>query len=133
MGIFRRVPMARGEEQRVAPAGEYSLVIRKVESKKTKKGADMDVLLVAFADEPNFMPFSHFLVVPSEDSPYIDMQVRDIRRLCHVFDVPYTEEGYDPDDFVGAEGTCNVEVEVYEAEGKEPRENNRLVLPRVKG
>lgn len=130
---FRRVPMARGEEQRVAPAGEYKLVIRKVDAKKTKKGADMDVFLVAFADEPNYMPFSHFVTFPSEDDQYLEMRVRDIRRLCHVFDVPYTDEGYDSDDFLGAEGTCNVEVEVYEAEGKEPRESNRLVLPRVKG
>lgn len=132
---FRRVPMAKGDEQTVAPEGEYRLVIRKVTAKKTKKtNDDMDVLMIGFPDNPEFSPFSHFIVYQQGlDEEQQCMKAREMRRLCHVFDVPWTEEGVESDDFLGAEGTCMVGVETYEPEGGAPRTNNRLQLPRIEG
>ena len=140
---FCKVPMALGEEQTLAPEGEYTLVVRKTELKQTKKGDPMVVLSIGFVGETTYAPFSHFVTFPKAgDSPdFTAMKVREIRRLCHVFGVDYTEEGFNSDDFGGAEGTCSVTVEV-EREKKDsdgnvipfdraPRENNRLVLPRV--
>ena len=130
---FCKVPMSLGEEQTVAPEGEYPLAVRKAELKQTKKGDPMVVLNIGFVGEPTFAPFSHFVTFPKEgDSPdFVAMKAREIRRLCHVFGVDYTDEGFNSDDFAGAEGTCRVGVETYEPEGKEPRDNNRLILPRV--
>ena len=127
---FRRVPMVLGVEQTAAPEGEHNLVVRKVESRTTKKGDPMDVLLLCFT-EGNYTPFSHFITYPkpSDNEDFKAMKTREIRRLCHA----YTDEGFDPEDFRGAEGVCAVTVEVYEAEGAEPRDTNRLILPRVAG
>ncbi len=133
---FRRVPMSKGAEQTVAPEGsDYHLVVAKVESKKTKKGDDMDVLTIRIVGEDGkFSPFKHYVTYPKDgdSDDFVAMKTREIRRLCHLFGVEYDDDGFDPDNFAGAETTeGRLAVEVYEPEDGAPRENNKLVLPRV--
>lgn len=131
---FRKVNMELAAEQTVAPEGEYRMAVGKVTAKRSKKGADMDVLLLRFVDHPEYAPFSHFVVYPKPDDEEekVRLMSRNMRRLCHLFEVPMTEEGFDSEDFSGAEAVCGIVVEKYEPEdGSEPREQNKLRLPRV--
>lgn len=131
---FRRVPMAQGKEQTVAPEGEYRVVVAKVEDKPTKRGDPMDVLTLRIVGEDGaYSPFRHYVTYPKEgDEPdRVAMKVREVRRLCHLFGVPYTEEGFDPEDLAGAETTARLTVDTYERDDGTTTENNKLVLPRV--
>lgn len=134
--MFRKVAMGRGVEQTVAPEGDgYHLVVSKVEAKETKKGDPMDVLTIRIVGaDGQYSPFRHYITYPKADDSddFVAMKAREIRRLCHLFGVDYSDDGFDPEDLAGTETTeGRLAVESFEKDDGTVIENNRLVLPRV--
>lgn len=134
--MFRKVPFGKGAEQTVAPEGcDYHLVVSKVESKETKKGDPMDVLTIRIVGEDGkYSPLRHYITYPKDgdSEDFVAMKAREIRRLCHLFGVDYSDDGFDPEDLAGAETTeGRLAVESYERDDGSVIENNKLVLPRV--
>lgn len=134
---FRRLPIGtKGLEQTVAPEGDdYHVVISKVEDKKSKKGADMDVLTIKILDcDGQYGSFRHYHVYPKagDSEEQVAMAARNTRRLCTLFGVPYSDDGFDSDDLLNAEATgVRLSVEEFERDDGTVQEQNRLVLPRV--
>lgn len=130
---FRRVPMALGQEQVPAPEGVYLLTVRRVTSKKSRAGSDMDVVLFAFTEHPEYSPIQYYIVYPKDDTPedQVRLRAREIRRLCFWFGVDWTEDGFNTDDLLGAEARVPVVVETFEPENGPPRDQNRIILERV--
>lgn len=131
---FIKTTISDAAESENVPEGEYDLRCIKIdESKKSKKGEHMVKvgIKVEDAEYPNASLINHWLIIPNKKDRDADiyalMQLNNARFL-ECFNVPYEEDGFDPDDIVGASGRCLVTL-------GEPNDQdvvfNQLQLPRL--
>lgn len=124
------------QEAKAAPEGEYDLRVIKVSEKEgtDKEGNEKTSLLVSLIIEDQDVdapPFTHFLTYPYPGGAYNDMNMREIARFIKAFDIPSEDDGFDPDDFVGATGKCMVGQRTIEGGDYDGQVVNTLRLPRL--
>ena len=116
------------KEPEAAPEGSYPLRIVKVEEKESSKGSDMIVATIRIEDASVNAPlFNHYVVLPGPKSTNPEFAKLQVQRFLEVFGIPHEDDGFDPDDFQGAEGECVV----TQQEGDDGIIRNTLRLPRL--
>lgn len=131
--MFKRVPMGKGVEPVVAPEGDdYTVVVQSIYPGDEGKPDQLRLRIIG-GDAP-YETFQHAIWYPRpDDNPdQVASTVLAIRRLCHMFGVEYTHEGFDTDDFAGAEARgVKLRVRTYEKKDGTMAETNTLVLARI--
>lgn len=134
---FIEQAVADAKEDTVVPEAEYDLEIISYTmeiSKKAKAAGVNDpnmihVVIAIRSDEyENARPINHYLMLTDADDEYRAMRLRDQRRFLECFGIDYEDNGFDPEDFVGAKGHALVTVEANPKGG----ESNSLRLPPFK-
>jgi len=136
MGLIRSDDLNEDlEDKTISKEGNYDLRVIKGEYKPTKAGDNHMVvatLAVDGAEGEGLSPFSHYMVVPSEDGTgeYDKMRKRDLKRFLVAFGVDYSN-GWDPEeDATQLQGqTANVLVKLEK--GEDGNFYPRLKLPKV--
>lgn len=112
---FIKSGAANAVEPAVQPEGVYDLVIKKAELYKGKESGKESIrTIIGIEGVPNAADFFHYvpLINGSEDDP---KKVNDKnlmqKRFLDLFNIGYTEEGFDLDDFIGARGRGYLKVE----------------------
>lgn len=132
---FINVKLGDAQENKPVPEGEkYDLRIVKVEEKKSKKGNDMTVATIKVEDPrfPNAELINFYLLSPNDKTEPATAAsfLRNNARFLQLFSVPYTDDGYDTDDLLGA--TANAVLAQEEDNETQGLMRNKVVLPRMK-
>jgi hypothetical protein len=137
--------MADIPEEAPVPDGVYNLRIFSAREGKAPSGRNTVRCSISIEDPhyPNAQPFTHTLTIPNQDDwtsedPKVKQaafrMARNNRRFFHLFNVEYSDEGFDTDDLVEATSN-NVPLTQREdsREGHEGTFYNNIKLPRIKG
>jgi hypothetical protein len=146
MGFIKQA-IADAKESEAVPEGEYDLRIISAVLHKKKGTEDGDiygsvkcVIGIDSADHPNAAPFQHYVPLVTgeeDDAGKVNMKLVMQRRFLELFNIPYEDDGFDPDDMPGATCTGKLGQEMVEegANGQKlesPYPRNNLILPRLK-
>lgn len=119
------------QESRPVPAGRYGLTIATAEVTKSKAGKDQIVASIGIdghTDSPNI---NQYISLPNGDDEPSKAQFKAlmVKRFLSAFGIPGGADGFDTDDFFGAQADLEVGL-------SEPNDNgdvyNRIVLPKLK-
>ncbi len=130
------------KEAELAPEAEYDLIIRDAKH-DTEKG--MINVMVDFEGEDYKMMY-HTLWLPdperdaetdekynNEKGSALKNKQLKIKRFCHAFEVPITENGFDVDDLKGATSRRKVIQDTYETKDGSVNRQNKVVIPTLPG
>lgn len=137
---FMEAPLADAPEEKLPPEGTYDLRIasKKVGMNKAETRKQISCFIVIEGAEEDYMGINHYLTFPNEDDwreekDKAKRMLRGVNRFLHMFSVPNTPNGFDPDDLDGATARGRVGHRV----GKDEDGNETsdifptLVLPRI--
>lgn len=131
------VNIADAVEPKSAPLGRYNLQITGCEEVVTgpnskQPGSPMFKINIGFADNPEYLNFRHYIVLPDGSEENAGRLIG-LRRFLELFKIPYSSDGIDTEkmasDMLGA--TANAEVQLGEPNDNGQAYNN-LVTPRLR-
>lgn len=133
--MFIPIDLTAAQESKPVPAGRYDLIITAIpeETKTKEKGKPQLVVNLSIVGHDTSPNVRHYMGLPAEDDEprAREFKVLLLRRFCELFSIPFTAQGFDLNDFVGASAS-SVELGL-----SEPNESgdvyNRLVVPRMRG
>lgn len=128
---FIRVPMIKGKEQKIAPEGQYALVVRSFKAGMSKAGNRQYIADIAFEEFPEYQNIRDFFSIPKDGAPNPDSAVRKLRRFLSSFGIEFDDDGFDDETVVGAAAALEVSVDSYEGSDGLPVPTNRIRYPRV--
>ena len=119
-------------ESKLVKNGRYPLQIVSCEEVMTKTSGkpqlSISIAIEGHEDAPNLRHYMS-LPAPGDEPDKAKFKLLLAKRFCHLFKIPYGEQGFDTDQFIGA--TAEAEVTL-----SEPDESgniyNRLNVPRLK-
>lgn len=126
------------KEAELAPQGrKYDLLCHDIEELEKEGKRSLRVTMRIEGEDQDYAPFSHFLSLPNpeldqrndEDKGHspgttTNTKMLMIKRFLHAFDVPFTTQGFDPQDIPGSRSRLELTQEVYN-----DRRNQRISLP----
>lgn len=122
-----------GEEELV-PEGQYDLRIFATRESKSQSGRDTTIVSIQVEDpnHPNAQPITHVLTIPSDEDWDENPQMattfmRRNRRFLELFKIPYSEDGWDTEDFPGQTARAFVSQTKEDNEGNV---YNRIRVPK---
>lgn len=130
------------KEAPLAPEAEYDLLCHEVEH-DTEKGKNNLVVTIRFEGE-DYQPFRHWIALPNPQRDVQNDQEKGhkpgttaktkmlmAKRFLHLFNVPYTDKGFDPNDIKGARARAPVTQGSFTSQDGSEVPVNRLNLPRL--
>ena len=126
-------------EPKPVPIGRYDVTIADVQPMESQKGKPM--LLVSLGidghdDAPNVR---HYISLPHDGDEPRSSQFKALmlKRFLVAFNIPFSGEGFNIDDFYGAKAALEVGLDKEkDSDGNEKPDGasyNRLVLPKLQG
>lgn len=131
---FVNLNLGNVKESHSVPAGRYRLVIASAEEgvSREKKNPQFE-LSINIEGHDNTYPVRHWLSLPTpkDDERTASAKALFLKRFLVLFNIPHTDDGFDPDDLIGA--TADAELSLTDPEENENKEVfNRLVVPKLK-
>ena len=133
---------ADAKETPLAPEGQYDVLIHALSEDKVPGLKNNLVIDIRFETE-NYMPFRHWIALPIPEKDAKNDQEKGhnpgttakskmlfAKRFCYLFNIPYTDSGFNTDDFMGAKTRSGVSQGSFTKDGAEIPVN-RLILPRL--
>jgi hypothetical protein len=128
-------------ETPIAKPGEYDLLIKQYEitDKNGKQNIQCDVVF----EGEDYMPFRHYISIPGlKDSendetkghtPGTTRKMKQLmmKRFCYLFDIPYSDDGFDTDNIQGARARARVSQNTFTRQDGSTGINNAIELPRL--
>lgn len=126
------------EDVKVAPEDRYSLVIKDVdeyvkEEHNGEGGNTVIALTIGFDGHDEYQTFRHYLSMPGpNDSPEKAMtKARMLKRFLKLADIPFSSDGFDTQELMGARFDANVGLEtVTDMQGNERMDDSGMPLKR---
>ena len=135
---FIAMPLKDAKEDELVPEGEYELQIDDVDAQQEdKNGLPMTMCVIKILNPPPGVqpsPIFHYMttVGPDDDANKARFKTLMTRRFLQVFGVPFTDEGFDTDDLMGAKGQCLVQHNEIKRDGRPSGEySHQLRLPKL--
>ena len=134
---------ANAKETPLAPEGQYDIKIHALSEDKVP-GLKNNLVIDTRFESENYLPIRHWvaLPIPEKDARNDQEKGHDpgttaktkmlmAKRFCYLFGIPYTDLGFNTDDFLGASARVGVTQGTYEAKDGTTQTTNRLILPRL--
>ncbi len=134
---------AKASETPLAPEGQYDLLLHALSEDKVPGQKNNLVVDIRFETE-DFMPFRHWIALPMGEKDKRNDEEKGhkpgttahtkmlmAKRFCYLFSIPYTNSGFNTDDFMGARTRGGVNQNTYTAKDGTEVTNNKLILPRL--
>lgn len=121
--------LGAAKESEVAPEGEYDLRVVSLEENQSKKSGKpkLQAMITIEGEQEDYQPIFLHMMLPEPDGEYNNLRLRDIKRFCMLFSIPFEADGFNLDDAAGA--TAHGRVTVEENDKGEPQ--NSIILPRL--
>ena len=133
---------ANAKETPLAPEGQYDMLIHALAEDKVPGKKDNLVIDLRFEVE-DYMPFRHWIAlpIPGKDARNDEEKGHKLgttartkmlmaKRFCYLFGIPYTDSGFNTDDFMGSRVRAGVSQGSFTKDGAEIPVN-RIILPRL--
>ena len=134
---------AKAKETPLAPEGQYDVKIHALSEDKVPGQKNNLVNDLRFETE-DYMPFRHWvaLPIPEKDARNDQEKGHDpgttaktkmlmAKRFCYLFGIPYTDNGFNTDDFLGARARVGITQGTFTSKDGSEVTVNRLILPRL--
>jgi hypothetical protein len=122
------------QERKPVPTGRYDLIIEDVKIRE-KNGVETGrSVIVGFPDHPLAQNVNHILSFPlsDDDKDKVYNKAIMMKRFLAAFKIPFTSEGFDESDFIGASANLEVALTSYDDKDTgQPVIINRINLPRL--
>lgn len=119
-------------ESKPVKNGRYPLQIVSCEDVLTKSSGKPQLAIgIAIEDNPDAPNVRHYMSLPApgDEPDKAKFKLLLVKRFCNLFKIPYSDQGFDTDTFVGARAEAELTL-------SEPDESgniyNRLNVPRLK-
>lgn len=134
---------AKAKETPLAPEGQYDLKVHSLSEDKVPEQKDNLVIDIRFEAE-DYLPIRHWIAlpIPGKDKrndeekghkPGTTAHTKMLmaKRFCYLFKIPYTDTGFNTDDFLGARARVGVTQSSFTRQDGSEATNNKLILPRL--
>ena len=134
---------ANAKETPLAPEGQYDIKIHALSEDKVPDQKNNLVIDLRF-DAEDFAQFRHWIAlpIPGKDKrndeekghkPGTTARTKMLmaKRFCYLFDIPYTDSGFNTDDFLGARVRAGVTQGTFTGKDGSDITVNRLIIPRL--
>jgi len=134
---------AKAKETPLAPEGQYDLKLHALSEDKVPGLKNNLVVDIRFETE-DYLQFRHWisLPIPEKDARNDAEKGHDpgttakskmlfAKRFCYLFRIPYTDTGFNTDDFLGATTRAGVTQGTFTTKEGSEATVNRLILPRL--
>lgn len=110
---FIEMALGDAKEKKLLDEGNYELTVSSI-----NKGGDHSTVFVLEAEDPEYRSISHFLnhVRPDDDEDKANYKLVMTVRFLDKFNVPYEENGFRTEDFLGARGRFDVKVDEWKGQ-----------------
>lgn len=131
---FLNLNLGNVKEMKSVPAGRYELVVANAEEGESKETKSPQYkLTINIEGHEDSYPVTHWLSIPSakDDEKKARSKALFLKRFLVLFNIPHSDEGFDPEDLIGARATAELSL-------TDPDENdnkevfNRLVVPKLR-
>ena len=133
--MFINVNLNDAIESNPVKAGRYDVTITGIPEEVLTRETKKPQLVVSLAIEgnPNAPELRHYLSLPqADDEPKkFEFKVLLLRRFADAFNIPFTAEGINLEDFPG-QTARGIEIQLSEPDAN-GNVYNRLVVPRMRG
>ena len=133
---------ANAKETPLAPEGQYDLKVHALSEEKVPGLKNNLVVDIRF--EEDYLPIRHWIALPIPEKDARNDQEKGYdpgttaktkmlmaKRFCYLFDIPYTDLGFNTDDFLGATVRGGVTQSSYTRNDGSEATNNKILLPRL--
>ena len=130
------------KEAPLAPEGEYDLRISS-HSHNTENGKNTLAINIVF-DGEDYAPMRHYIALPQPERDAKNdeekgrkkgdtskMKMLMLKRFCYLFDIEYTDTGFNTDDFNGSTTRGRVGQDTMTRQDGSTAPINKLQLPRL--
>lgn len=134
---------ANAKETPLAPEGQYDVKIKKLSEDKVPGLKNNLVVDIVFENE-DYLPFRHWVSLPISEKDRRNDEEKGhdpgttakskmlfAKRFCYLFGIPYTDTGFNTDDFLGASVRAGVTQGTFTTKDGAEATVNRLILPRL--
>ncbi len=134
---------AKAKETPLAPEGQYDIKVHALAEDKVPGLKNNLVIDIRFETE-DYLPMRHWIAlpIPEKDArndaekghdPGTTAKTKMLmaKRFCYLFRIPYTDQGFNTDDFLGATARVGVTQSSYTRADKSEATNNKIILPRL--
>ena len=134
---------AKAKETPLAPEGQYDLKLHALAEDKVPGQKNNLVIDIRFESE-DYLPMRHWIAlpIPEKDArndvekghdPGTTAHTKMLmaKRFCYLFGIPYTDTGFNTDDFLGASARVGVTQSSYTRPDGSEATNNKLIIPKL--
>ncbi len=134
---------AKAKETPLAPEGQYDIKVHALAEEKVA-GLKNNLLVDIRFETEDYMQFRHWIALPIPEKDARNDQEKGndpgttartkmlfAKRFCYLFNIPYTDTGFNTDDFLGARTRSGVTQGTFTAKDGSEVTVNRLILPRL--
>ena len=131
------------KETPLAPEGQYDLIIHALSEDKVTDQKNNLVVDIRFESE-DYLPIRHWIALPIKEKdkrndeekghdPGTTAKTKMLmaKRFCYLFNIPYTDLGFNTDDFLGATTRAGVTHGSFKAKDGSEVVVNRLILGKL--
>lgn len=117
-------------ESRPVPVGRYDLVILSIESANSKAGKPQLIAQIGIEGHESAPNIRHYMSLPAAGDEPKSSQYKSLllKRFAAAFKVPFSDNGFDTDDWIGARASLAVGLDQPEGSSES---YNRLELPKL--
>lgn len=118
-------------EPKCVPSGKYNLSISSADEAKSKaSGKPMIVTYLNIEGHPDAPSVRHSISLPNADDEPKTKAFKDLllKRFLTLFGIPFSPQGFDTDDFVGATAVAELKLGEVDENGNQ---YNELVMPKM--
>jgi len=133
----------QAKETPLAPEGKYDLRIKDLKEDKVPGTKNNLVIDIVFETE-DYMPFRHWVALPIPEKDKRNDEEKGhkpgttamtkmlmAKRFCYLFNIPYTDTGFNTDDFMGATTRSGVTQRSFTSKDGSEITVNGLILPKL--
>lgn len=133
---------AKAQETPLAPEGQYDLKIHGCAEDKVP--GQKNSLIIDIRFDEDYLPMRHWISLPMAEKDVRNDQEKGhdpgttaktkmlfAKRFCYLFNIPFTDTGFNTDDFMGATVRAGITQGSYKAKDGAEVTTNRLILPRL--
>ena len=134
---------ANAKETPLAPEGQYDLKLHTLSEDKVPGQKNNLVIDIRFETE-GYLPMRHWIALPLPEKDARNDQEKGhdpgttaktkmlmAKRFCYLFSIPYTDNGFNTDDFLGARARAGVTQSSFTRQDGSEATNNKIILPRL--